>query len=51
LVAAVAGVKLGKGLIAAAIAFLALAGKKLLILIVPAAIGLRAAFRRFFRRS
>jgi uncharacterized membrane-anchored protein len=51
LVAAVAGVKLSKGLIAAAIAFLAVAGKKAAILIVAAAIGLRMAIKRFFRRS
>lgn len=51
LVAAVAGVKLSKGLFAAAIAFLALAGKKVAILIIPAVIGIRAAAKRFFRRS
>lgn len=51
LVAAVAGVKLGKGLIVAGLAFLALAGKKLLILVIPLAIGIRAAIKRLFRRS
>lgn len=51
LVAAVAGVKLGKGLIAATIAFLALAGKKLAIVIIPAAIGIGALVKRFFRRG
>ena len=51
LVAAVAGVKLSKGLIAAAIGFLALAGKKLFILVVPAFFAVRAGVRRFFRRS
>lgn len=51
LVAAVAGVKLSKGLFAAAIAFLAVAGKKLAILIIPALIGIRVAVKRFFRRS
>jgi uncharacterized membrane-anchored protein len=51
LVAAVAGVKLGKGLLAGALAFLAIAGKKLAILAVPALIGIRAAVKRFFRRS
>lgn len=51
LVAAVAGVKLGKGMIAAAIAFFVVMGKKAAILIIPAAIGIRAAIKRFFRRS
>ena len=51
LVAAVAGVKLSKGLLAAAIGFLVLAGKKLFILVVPAFFGIRAAIKRFFRRS
>jgi uncharacterized membrane-anchored protein len=51
LVAAVAGVKLGKGLLAGALAFLAIAGKKLVILVVPLAIGLWAGVKRFFRRS
>ncbi|MBI2256533.1 MAG: DUF2167 domain-containing protein [Proteobacteria bacterium] len=51
LVAAVAGVKLGKGLLAGGLAFLAIAGKKFAILIVPLAAGLWAAVKRFFRRS
>ena len=51
LVAAVAGVKLGKGLLAGGLAFLAIAGKKLAILIVPLAAGLWAGVKRFFRRS
>lgn len=51
LVAAVAGVKLGKGLLAGGLAFLAVAGKKLAILIVPLAAGLWAGVKRFFRRS
>lgn len=51
LVAAVAGVKLGKGLLAGAVAFLAVAGKKLAILIVPLAAGLWAGVKRFLRRS
>lgn len=51
LVAAVAGVKLGKGLLAGGLAFLAVAGKKLAILVVPLAIGLWAGVKRFFRRS
>ncbi|WP_374384548.1 DUF2167 domain-containing protein [Dongia sp.] len=51
LVAAVAGVKLGKGLLAGALAILAVAGKKLAILIVPLAAGLWAGVKRFFRRS
>jgi uncharacterized membrane-anchored protein len=51
LVAAVAGVKLGKGLLAGAFAFLAIAGKKLAILVIPLAAGLWAGVKRFFRRS
>ena len=51
LVAAVAGVKLGKGLLAGGLAFLAIAGKKFAILIVPLAAGLWAGVKRFFRRS
>lgn len=51
LVAAVAGVKLGKGLLAGALAFVAIAGKKLAILVVPLAMGLWAGVKRFFRRS
>jgi uncharacterized membrane-anchored protein len=51
LVAAVAGVKLSKGLLAGLFAFLAIAGKKLAILVVPAAIGIGAAVKRFLRRG
>lgn len=51
LVAAVAGVKLSKGLLAGALAFLAILGKKFAILVVPLVIGLGAAVKRFFRRS
>ncbi|MDY0872935.1 DUF2167 domain-containing protein [Dongia rigui] len=51
LVAAVAGVKLGKGLLAGAFAFLAIAGKKLAILVIPLAAGVWAGVKRFFRRS
>lgn len=51
LVAAVAGVKLGKGLLAGAIAFLAVAGKKLAILVVPLLAGVVAAVKRFFKRQ
>ncbi len=51
LVAAVAGVKLGKGLLAGAFAFIAIAGKKLIILLVPLAAGILAAVKRFIRRS
>jgi uncharacterized membrane-anchored protein len=51
LVAAVAGVKLGKGLLAGAFAFFAIAGKKLAILVIPLAAGLWAGVKRFFRRS
>lgn len=51
LMAAVAGVKLGKGLLAGIFAFIAIAGKKLIILLVPLAAGVFAAVKRFIRRS